>query len=198
MSRERMLDSLPGPIRRWLYAGGSREDRLLDPDAVIEAIDPRPGMIIGDLGPGAGHFTLRLARAIEPDGVVYALDASQGTLDDLRAEAGERGISNVRPVLVPRDRLEVPEPIDLLFVSATYHHLPDPQRYFAAARAHLRRGATTVILESRREGLLARWHGVHATAPRRLLRDMTRAGYRLVATHDVVRGYWFGEFEVAE
>ena len=26
---------------------------------------------------------------------------------------------------------------------------------------------------------------------------MTDAGYRLIATHDVVRGYWFGNFEVA-
>jgi len=26
---------------------------------------------------------------------------------------------------------------------------------------------------------------------------MKEAGYRLIATHDVVRGYWFGVFEVS-
>jgi hypothetical protein len=26
----------------------------------------------------------------------------------------------------------------------------------------------------------------------------TDAGYRLIATHEVVRGYWFGLFEVAD
>lgn len=192
------LDRLPGRIRRWLYAGGTRQDRLRDPDAVIAALGLRPGMPVGDLGPGAGHFTLRLARAVEPDGVVYALDARQSTLDDLRHVADDRGITTLRCVLVRRDRLEIPAPVDLLFVSATYHHLPDPVRYFAEVRAHLRSGARVAILESRREGILSRWRGRHALSPRRVLREMVKAGYRLTATHDVVRGYWFGVFEVAD
>jgi predicted methyltransferase len=184
-------------IRRWLYAGGTRRDRLRDPDAVVAALDVRPGMIVGDLGPGYGHFTLRLARAVEPGGVVYALDASQGTLDDLRRAADHRAITTLRCVLVRRDRLEVPEPVDLLFVSATYHHLPDPARYFANARTHLTPGGRVAILESRREGLLARWRGRHATSPQRVLHEMDEAGYRLSATRDIVLGYWFGLFEVA-
>ncbi len=151
-----ILDRLPGPIRRALFAGGTRQDRLQDPDAVIRVLDLRPGMVVADLGPGAGHFTLRLARAVEPNGVVYALDASQTTLDDLTQAADDRAIATLRPVRVRRDRLEVPEPVELLFVSATYHHLPDPSTYFAEARAHLRPGARVAILESRREGLLAR------------------------------------------
>jgi hypothetical protein len=53
------------------------------------------------------------------------------------------------------------------------------------------------ILESRREGLLARVQGFHATSPRVVQRQMAAAGYRLVATHDVVYGYWFGFFEAA-
>ena len=190
------LDRLPGPLRRWLYAGGTRQDRLRDPEAVIAVLDLRPGLIVGDLGPGYGHFTLRLARAVEPDGTVYALDASRSTLEDLQRAADERGITTLRPVPVRRDRIHIPQPVDLLFVSATYHHLPDPARYFAGAREHLRPGAAVAILESRREGLLARWRGRHASSPRRIQREMAEAGYRLTATHDVVRGYWFGLFEV--
>lgn len=192
------LDRLPGPIRRRLYAGGTRQDRLRDPDAVVAALEVRPGMIVGDLGPGYGHFTLRLARAVEPDGLVYALDASRSTLDDLVRAAEERGITTMRPVPVARARLEIPEPVDLLFVSATYHHLPEPTRYFAEARAHLRPRARVAILESRREGLLARWYGPHASAPKRIRQEMGEAGYRLTGTRNgVVRGYWFGLFEVA-
>jgi len=184
-----------GAIRRRLDASGTRQDRLRDPDAVIRVLNVRPGMLVGDLGPGAGHFTFRLARAVEPNGVVYALDASQRTLDELMRTSEEEGITTLRAVKVPRDRLQVPEPVDLLFVSATYHHLPNRSNYFAAARAHLRPGARVAILESRREGLLARWRP-HASSPRQLQREMADAGYRLVATHDIVRGYWFGLFEV--
>jgi arsenite methyltransferase len=153
-------------------------------------------MIVGDLGPGAGHFTLRLARAVQPNGVVYAFDANQRTLDDLVRAADDRGIRNLRAVPVPRDRLEAPEAVDLLFVSATYHHLSHRTTYFAGARTRLRAGGRVAILESRREGLLARWEGHHASSPRKVLREMTDAGFRLIATHDVVRGYWFGIFEV--
>ena len=192
------LDWLPGPIRRWLYAGGTRADRLRDPDAVIRVLDVLPGMLVGDLGPGVGHFTLRFARAVEPDGVVYAIDASQGTLEDLVRAADERALTTLRPAQVSRDRLEIPEPVDLLFVSATYHHLPNPSTYFADAQRHLRPGARVAILESRREGLLARWQAFHASSPRQVQREMTDAGYRLVATHDVVYGYWYGIFEVAD
>jgi predicted methyltransferase len=190
-----ILDLLPESLRRWLYGGGTRQDRLRDPDAVIRVLEIRPGMIVGDLGPGAGHFTLRLARMVEPNGVVYALDASQRTLDELMSAADDRAITTLRAVRVRRDRLEIPEPVDLLFVSATYHHLPDPSRYFAEARVHLRPGAIVAILESRREGLLARWRGRHATSPPRVLHEMTDAGYRLMATHAIVRGYWFGLFQ---
>ena len=190
-----ILDRLPWPIRRLLYAGGTRQDRLRDPDAVIAVLDLRPGMIVGDLGPGYGHFTVRMARALAPDGIVYALDVSQATLYELREAAERRGITNLRGVPVRRDRLEIPEPVDLLFVSATYHHLSDPTTYFAEARTYLRPGGRVAILESRREGLLASWRGRHASSPRLILRAMTAAGYRLVATHEVAVGYWFGVFD---
>lgn len=191
-------DRLPGRFGRWLYAAGSRGDRLRDPDAVIEALDVHPGMIVGDLGPGAGHFTIRLARAVAPGGVVYALDANQDTLDDLEAQAVKDGITNLTAVRVPRDRLEIPQPVDLLFVSATYHHLPNRSTYFAAARAHLRPDARVAILESRREGLLARWLAPHASSPDQVLRELTGAGYRLTTTHDIVRGHLFVEFAIAD
>lgn len=189
-----LLDRLPGPVRRWLYAGGSREDRLRDPDAVVAALGLRPGMVVADLGPGYGHFTLLMAWAVAPDGVVYALDASRETLDELRQQADERGITTLRMVEVPRDRLELPEPVELLFVSATYHHLPDPSRYFAAARAFLRPDGRLVILEAMRDGILARWLGHHATSPDRIVREMSAAGYGLTGTRNLVTGHWFGEF----
>ena len=152
-------------------------------------------MAVGDLGPGAGHFTIRLARAVEPDGVVYAIDTNEETLEDLRSAAEDRSVTTLRTILARRDSLDLPAQVDLLFVSATYHHLPDQPGYFTAARSQLRPGGRVAILESRREGLLARWLAPHATDPRKVQREMEAAGYRLVATHDVVPGYWFGVFE---
>lgn len=164
---------------------------------MVAALRVRPGDVIADLGPGYGHFTVRLARAVAPDGVVYALDADASTLDDLRVVAEERDLANLRTVLVPPHRLEVPEAVDLLFVSATFHHLRDPLPYFSAARAFIKPGGRVAILESRREGLLGRWMGRHGSSSKEVRAVMAEAGFDVTATHDhVVTGHWFGEFAV--
>ena len=192
----RVVQRLPTPLQRALFKGGQRSDRLRDPDAVVAALGLRPGDRVADLGPGYGHFTLRLAQAVAPDGVAYAADADSTTLDDLRRAADDRAVTNLRPVLTSRRRLELPEPVDLLFVSATYHHLRRPVRYFADARSLIRSGGRVAILESRLEGLAARWMNPHGSVPSRVHAQMRRAGYELVETHDIVYGHWFAVFKV--
>jgi predicted methyltransferase len=183
-------------MQRVLYKGGQRSDRLRDPGAVVAALAVQPGDRVADLGPGYGHFTLPFCLAVAPDGVVYAVDADVDTLDDLRRAADERGIKNLRPVVTSRARLELPEPVDLLFVSATYHHLREPVRYFAEARSLLGPAGRVAVLESRLEGPAARWMNPHGSVPRRVHAQMSRAGYELVGTHDLVRGHWLAVFRV--
>lgn len=190
------LRRLGAEIRARLYAGGSRRDRWQHPDRIVNALAVSPGDRVADLGSGSGYFTLRLAPAVAPDGIVYAVDADTALLERLAALARDEGLENVRTVPVARDGLELPEPVDLLFVSATYHHLPEQSAYFARATTHLRPGGRVAILESRGEGLLRHFFG-HATPPARVQVDMRRAGYELVAEHDIVEGHWFGIFRIA-
>ena len=192
----RTVRRLPAPLQRALFKGGQRSDRLRESDPVVAALGIRPGERVADLGPGYGHFTLRLARAVAPDGIAYAVDADAETLDDLRRAADERGITTLRPVLTSRRRLELPEAVDLLFVSATYHHLRQPVRSFAEARSSLRPGGRVAILESRLEGVAARCINPHGSVPGRVHAQMSRAGYELVETHDIVHGHWFAVFKV--
>jgi predicted methyltransferase len=192
----RIVRRLPTPLQRKLFKGGQRSDRLRDPNAVIAALGLRPGDRVADLGPGYGHFTLRLCLAVAPDGVAYAADADPRTLDDLLREAEKRGITNLRPVLTNQQWLELPEPVDLLFVSATYHHLRRPVRYFKDARSLIKPGGRVAILESRLEGVAARWMNPHGSVPSRVHTQMRRGGYKLVETHDIVYGHWFALFKV--
>ena len=191
----RTVARLPAPFQRALFKGGQRSDRLHDPDAVVDALGVAPGDRVADLGPGYGHFTLRLARAVAPDGICYAADADSATLDDLQRAADERSISNLRPVLTSSRRLQLPERVDLLFVSATYHHLRRPVHYFKEARSLLRPGGRVAILESRLEGVAARWMNPHGSVPERVETQMSRAGYQMVESLDVVKGHWFAVFK---
>jgi ubiquinone/menaquinone biosynthesis C-methylase UbiE len=182
------------PLQSALYKGGQRSDRLRDPAAVIDALSINVGDAVADLGPGYGHFTLLLAEAVSPDGVCYAAEADEQTLEELVREAAKRGISNLEPVLTSPSKLELPEPVDLLFVSATYHHLRQPVRYFSEARSLLRPTGRVAILESRLEGVAARWMNPHGSVPDKVHLEMSRAGYTLMERHDFVTGHWFAVF----
>ncbi len=190
----RSIARLPVPFQRALYKGGQRSDRLRDPGAVVAALGVQPGQRVADLGPGYGHFTLLLAAAVVPKGVCYAVDADADTLDELTAEAAKRGITNLQPVLTNRSRLELPEPVDLLFVSATYHHLRRPVHYFRDVRPLIKESGRVAILESRLEGPAARLMNPHGSVPDRVHLEMSRAGYALTQKLDFVQGHWLGVF----
>ena len=165
------------------------------PGRVIRALDVRPGMLVGDLGPGVGHFTFRLARAVEPAGVVYALEpASQRTLDELMGTADEEAITTLRTIKVPRDRLQVPEPVISSSSQPPTTTLPNRSHY-------LRRRAFIFVRRARRSSRVTTrgFAGSvvpHASSPSQLQRERT-PWVSASPPHDIVRGYFFGLFEVA-
>ncbi|MEO8247331.1 MAG: class I SAM-dependent methyltransferase [Chloroflexota bacterium] len=194
--------SLPGALRligrhgpRWLYAGGNRSDRWRDPDAVVGALGLRNGNRVADIGAGYGTFTGRLARAVAPAGLVYAVDADLALLERLERRARDAELGNVVTVAARGARLELPEPVDLLFGAAVFHHLPAQVAYFTDARALLRPGGRVAILESRREGLL-RGLFPHGTPPADVRATMRAAGYLPLAELQLVRGHLFAFFAV--
>ena len=62
-----------------------------------EALDPKPGERILEVGPGTGYYTLDVAEWVKPDGEVDILDLQQEMLDHTLRRAGERGLANVTP-----------------------------------------------------------------------------------------------------
>ncbi|HEY6105138.1 MAG TPA: methyltransferase domain-containing protein, partial [Anaeromyxobacteraceae bacterium] len=77
------------------------EDRVAwqKPDEVIRLLGVKRGDRVCDVGVGPGYFALRLARAVGPQGEVYAFDAEPRMLEVLRQRMREQGLLHVRPVL---------------------------------------------------------------------------------------------------
>ncbi len=60
-----------------------------------EALDPRPGERVLEVGPGTGYYALEVAEWIGPDGRLDLFDLQQEMLDHTMLRAGERGLTNV-------------------------------------------------------------------------------------------------------
>jgi predicted methyltransferase len=169
-------------LKRCAYEPADR-DEWQKPAEVIAALGLRPGDRVADLGSGAGYFTFRLADAVGPTGKVYATDIDAGMNEDLARRAREDRRQNVEVVLAARDDPRLPEPVDLIFTSNTYHHLEERPAYFRQARRHLRPGGRVAIVEFRPEGFW-QWIFPHSTAEEAIRAEMERAGYRLVRELD--------------
>lgn len=94
---------------------------------LVDAVAPRPGERVADLGCGKGAATLPLARAVGPEGHVDAVDISTAMVEQLRARAAEAGLGNVlaAPMDV-RDPMLPRASYDLVCSSLVLFFLPDP------------------------------------------------------------------------
>jgi predicted methyltransferase len=65
------------------------------PDLVMDALKIAYGDTVADIGAGSGFFTVRLARRVGDNGVVYAEDIQQPMLESIKRRVNREGLRNV-------------------------------------------------------------------------------------------------------
>jgi SAM-dependent methyltransferase len=123
-------------------------DAYQKPEEVMHALALRPGEKVADVGAGTGYFAVRVARAVGPGGVVWAVDIAQELLDYLARRAQEEGLSNVRIVKVSPDDPQLPPTgVDTVLMVDTLHYIKDRAAYAKKLRASLAPGGRVVIID---------------------------------------------------
>ncbi len=123
-------------------------DRWQKPDQVVQALNIQKGQVVADVGAGSGYFTLRFARAVGPEGTVYALDTEEGMLEYLRQRLTQEGLKNVRVLHVPpHDPLLVDGSLDLAFLCNVYHHIEERTFYLRKLRKALKPTGRLVLID---------------------------------------------------
>jgi SAM-dependent methyltransferase len=113
----------------------------------VTALLPQRARIV-DLGAGTGTGALALARQL-PDAEVLAVDLDADILDHLRRSAEQAGLAGrIRTIRADLDQ-PWPElgPVDLVWASASMHHLADPDHGPTQALALLGPGGRMVVAE---------------------------------------------------
>ncbi|GAA0545273.1 putative methyltransferase [Rhizomicrobium palustre] len=99
------------------------------PAEMLEFSKIKPGAKVMDLVPGGGYFTRIFAKAVGPEGWVYAyqpseLDSfSKGKSPKILAVAKE--YPNVSVIHAPINDLSAPEALDVVFTAQNYHDMKD-------------------------------------------------------------------------
>ena len=120
---------------RWAAVFDSPDrDEWQKPAEVTRALGLRPGMIVADLGAGGGWFTVRLARRVGPNGLVYAQDIQQEMIDVIRRRLERENLRNVHTVLGTATDSRLPRGLDAILIVNSYHEMDDPGKI---GRAHV-------------------------------------------------------------
>lgn len=140
-----MADDFKGPMNT-----GAREwdaetyDAVSDPQfewgmEVLERLELRGDEVALDAGCGSGRVTAELIERL-PEGRVVAVDGSAAMIAKAQERLGERADYLVSDLL----DLELEEPVDLVFSTATLHWIADHDALFRRLHAALKPGGRLV------------------------------------------------------
>jgi len=119
-------------------------DAISDPQfqwgmEVLERLELRGDETVVDAGCGSGRVTEQLAKRL-PEGEIIAVDGSEAMI----AKARERLGDDTTYLVSDLSELALPQPVDLVFSTATFHWIVDHDRLFARLRENLVPGGRLV------------------------------------------------------
>lgn len=150
------------------------------PDAVLDALQIARDARVADIGSATGYFPVRIARRV-PNGRVWGVDVEPGMVRYLNARARREGLDNLFSVLGTASDPLLPEPVDLVLIVNTYHHIQDRPAYFASLLRDLRPSGRVAIVDFKMGELPVGPPDSAKIPPEAIEREMTAAGYRLAA-----------------
>jgi SAM-dependent methyltransferase len=171
------LGTLEGPDR----------DAWQQPGRIMDALGIGEASVVADLGAGGGWFTIRLARRVGPNGIVYAEDVQRQMIDAIERRVQREGLNNVRTVLGLGDdpRLRSGS-VDAALMVDAYHEVEveDRVEFLAKVRSALPPRGRLGIVGFRRDGLGPGPPLEDRVDPPTVIGDAQAAGLLLVSHED--------------
>ncbi|MCO4760684.1 MAG: class I SAM-dependent methyltransferase [Myxococcales bacterium] len=174
---------------RWAKVFESKKrDAWQKGDVVVDSLKLKRDARVADIGAGTGYFTMRFAKRLRM-GIVYAVDIEQSMVDWVVKRARRVRQENVVGVLATARSPKLPGPVDVIFVSNTYHHITERRNYFARLQRKLNKDGRVVIVDFKMGKLPVGPPDAHKIAPKRIVTEMKLAGYKLVRRDDTTLPY---------
>lgn len=156
-------------------------DAWQKPDQVIAALGLKPGQSVADIGAGTGYFSVRLAKSTAAP-KVFAADLEPKMVEYLRKRAAAEHLSNIVPVQASAASANLPEPVDVILIVDTWHHIANRPAYFKALAKSLKPGGKLAIIDFRKESPTGP-PVEFRFSPADIKSELAAAGYKPLAEH---------------
>jgi ubiquinone/menaquinone biosynthesis C-methylase UbiE len=132
--------------------------RNLKVPEVIAKLRLKPGDMVADIGSGSGAFSIPMAKAIAPNGILYAVDIDQKMLDFVAERARKSGVTNLRTVLGANDDPKLPvKNLDVAFFHRVLHMIEHRQAYLNSTATYMKPDGRIVIIDKNPEQSPGSW-----------------------------------------
>ena len=171
-----------------------RDERVagLKIEEVVAYLKLEPGDRVADIGAGTGVFSGPLARAVAPNGTLFAVEIDQDLLDHISKQARKEDVKNIQTVLGKFEDPNLPSrELDLAFFHLVIHHIEHRVVYLKKLASYLKPAGRIVVID-RIEG--------HKDQPEmqvtleEVKQWMAAAGFHLAEEIDLFEGKFFAVF----
>jgi ubiquinone/menaquinone biosynthesis C-methylase UbiE/intracellular sulfur oxidation DsrE/DsrF family protein len=183
------------------FEGESREVYVLR-EKVVAACGLKKGTVVADIGAGTGLYTRLFAKAVGPDGQVFAVDIAPKFLEHVQKTSRDAGLKNVTPVLCNFDSVDLPpKSVDVAFVCDTYHHFEFPEKTMLSLHRALKPGGRVIVIDFVREkGKSSDWTLNHVRAGQDVFeKEIASCGFKKVGeVKELLKDNYMVVFEKVE
>jgi len=162
------------------------------PDRVMDALAIADASVVADVGAGSGWFTIRLARRVGPQGLVYAQDVQPEMLNAISRRVQREGLANIRTLLGRgSDPRLPPDALDAVLLVDAYHEIEDRLTFLANVGRALKPQGRIGVIDFRMEGGGPGPDTEERVSPDVVVRDAERAGLRLAGSETFLPYQYF-------
>lgn len=174
----------------------AERDSWQKPDEVVNALQLKNGDVVADIGAGTGYFARRIARAVAPQGKVYAVDIAADVLDYLKQRADQEGLHNVNTIVSREDDPMLPEnAVDMAFFCDTTHHIANRVNFYRKMSPGVKQHGRLVIIDYPPGGQHTP-HPAEMLVPRsQAISEAEEAGFKFVKDFGILPYHYFLVFE---